>query len=139
MIYEESYGTVPLKKQNDKWIVFIVKNKSGNHWGFPKGHANISETVKEAAARELQEEANLKIVRYLFPDPIIEHYVFNRESQRTNKKVYYHVVEVEGEGKITSNEIIEGKWVDIAQAKNEVTYPQSKVIANEVEILLENI
>lgn len=134
---EESYGTIPLKKQNDKWFTFIIKNKSGNHWGFPKGHANISETPKQAAERELEEEANLKILRYLLPEPIIEHYVFTRDSNKVTKKVYYYLVEVEGDGKITSDEILDGKWVEITKAKDEVTYPQSKLIATEIEVILE--
>lgn len=139
MIYEESYGTIPLKKIKNKWFAFIIKNKSGNHWGFPKGHANISETAKHAAERELKEEANLKIVRYLYPEPIIEQYVFKKNADQVTKKVYYYLVEVDGEGKITSDEILDGKWIEISKAKEEVTYPQSKVIANQVEISLERI
>lgn len=139
MIYEESFGTIPLKKQKNKWIVFIIKNKSGRHWGFPKGHANISETPKEAAKRELKEEADLKIIRYLRTDPIIEQYVFERDSKPVTKKVYYYLAEVEGKGRVASDEILDGKWVDIKGAKEEVTYPQSKMIADEVEILLENV
>lgn len=137
MIFEESFGTIPLKRQKDKWIVFIIKNRSGNHWGFPKGHANISETSKQAAERELSEEANLKIIRYLSKEPIIEQYHFKKDSDQVTKKVYYYLVEVEGSGKITSDEILDGKWIDITRAKEEVTYPQSKAIANQVEIILE--
>jgi 8-oxo-dGTP pyrophosphatase MutT (NUDIX family) len=139
MIYEESYGTIPLKKQKDKWFTFLIKNKSGNHWGFPKGRANLSETPKKAAERELQEEANLKIIRYLYPNPIIEQYQLVRNSQKITKKVYYYLVEVEGVGKITSDEILDGKWIEITKAKQEVTYEQSKLIANQVEIILKSL
>jgi ADP-ribose pyrophosphatase YjhB (NUDIX family) len=139
MFYEESYGTVPLKKQDDKWLVFLIKNKSGNHWGFPKGHANISETPKSAAERELKEEAHLEIIRYLYEKPLIEQYYFVRNSEKIAKKVFYYLVEVEGEGKITSKEILEGKWVDIDKAKDEVTYPESKNIANQVENILSRL
>jgi len=139
MIYEESFGTIPLKKQKDKWITFIIKNKSGNHWGFPKGHANISETPKESAIRELKEETNLNIISYLYESPIIEQYYFERNSNKVTKKVYYYLIEVEGLGKITSKEILEGKWVEITKAKEEITYKESKAIVNQVEIILQNL
>ena len=76
MLYEESFGTIALKKENDIWYTYLIKNKSGNHWGFPKGHANISETKKEAALRELKEETNLKFIKFLVEKPIIEQYSF---------------------------------------------------------------
>ncbi len=139
MIYEESYGTIPLKKKKNKWFTFIIKNKSGNHWGFPKGHANISETPKLAAARELKEETNLKIIRYLYQEPIIEQYHFKRNSDEITKKVYYYLVEVEGISKITVDEILDGKWIELTDAKEEITYPQSKAVVTQVEIILERI
>lgn len=139
MIFDESFGTIPLKKKKNSWVVFLIKNKSGNHWGFPKGHANLSETPKQAAQRELKEEANLDIIRYLSEEPIIEQYHFTKESNEVTKKVYYFIVEVKGIGEVTSDEILDGKWVDISKAKDEVTYPQSKLIANQVEIILQRI
>ena len=139
MIYEESYGTIPLKRKGDKWKTFLIKNKNGNHWGFPKGHANLSETSKAAAARELKEEANLKIDKYLFEQPIIEEYCFVKNSDRIAKKIYYYIVEVQGEGKITSNEILEGKWVDMDKAKDQITFDESKAVAIRVEMILQKL
>jgi len=139
MIYEESFGTVPLKRTKDGWSVFLIKNKSGNHWGFPKGHANISETKKEAALRELEEETSLKLVKFLYEKPLIEQYNFVRNSDNVTKKVYYYLVEVKGKAKITSLEILEGKWVDIKKAKDFITYDVSKALADQVEIILQRL
>jgi len=139
MIFEESFGTIPLKKQNDHWITYLVKNKSGNHWGFPKGHANISETQIDAAKRELKEEANLEVVRLLADEPLIEQYNCTKNSENVAKKVYYYLVEVQGEATVTSDEILDGKWVDIKEAKELLTYDQSKTIAMQVEFLVESL
>jgi bis(5'-nucleosidyl)-tetraphosphatase len=139
MIFEESFGTIPLKKVNNKWLVFLVQNRSGNHWGFPKGHANISEPQKEAALRELNEETNLTFVRFLTNKTLVEQYFFKRESLDTLKKVYYFLIEVQGESKITTDEIIDGKWVDIEKAKDIITYEASKQISKEVEKILESL
>jgi len=139
MLYEESFGSIPLKMEDKTWYTFLVKNKSGNHWGFPKGHANLSESEKQTALRELKEETNLKFVKFLVEKPIVEQYVFFRNSEKTAKKVYYFLIEVEGEGKITSDEILEGKWVELAKAKDLITYEASKELVNQIEIILQKI
>lgn len=139
MLLEESYGIIPLKKQKDIWYTYLVNNKSGNHWGFPKGRANISETQKEAAIRELEEETNLKFIKFLSEKPLLEQYTFERDSKKTAKKVYYYLSLVEGEGSITSDEISDGRWTQISKAKDLITYEASKEIANQVEIILQNL
>jgi len=139
MIYDVSYGIIPLKKYQNGWQVFIVQHKKGNHFGFPKGHANISETEKEAALRELKEETNLEVLRFLAEKPLMEHYTFHENSKIISKKVYYYLAEVKGDFKIDLNEIIDGKWVDINLAKDILTHEASKKIAIQVENILQNL
>jgi len=139
MLYEESFGTIALKKKKDVFFTYLVKNKSGDHWGFPKGRANISETQKQAALRELEEETNLKFLKFLSEKPLIEQYTFERDSKKTAKKVYYYPILVEGEGQITSDEISDGRWIELSKAKDLITFAASKEIANQVEILLQNL
>ena len=138
-MYEESYGTIPLSKQNNCWYTFLVKNKSGNHWGFPKGHPNLSETQKDTALRELKEETNLSVIKFLSEKPLVEQYSFQKDSNQVAKKVYYFLALVSKDAKITSDEIIEGKWIEVVQAKDLITYEASKEIANQVEIFLEKL
>lgn len=139
MLLEESFGTIALKKENDLWYTYLIKNKSGNHWGFPKGRANLSETKIEAALRELKEEANLELLKFLSKTPLIEQYTFKRDSKITLKKVYYYLIETKGEANITSDEISEGRWVEISKARDLITYDASKEIANLVEMFLEKL
>ena len=139
MLYEESYGTIALKKENSIWYTYLIQNKSGNHWGFPKGHANLSETKKQAALRELKEETNLDFLKFLSEKPLIEQYSILRNSKKTLKKVYYYLIEATGDAKIQSDEILDGKWIEISKAKDQITYEASKGIANLVEIILKKI
>ncbi len=139
MLYEESFGCIALKKKNDIWYTYLIKNKSGNHWGFPKGHANLSETKKQAALRELKEETNLRFVRFLSEKPFVEQYSFFRNSKKIAKKVYYYIIEVEGKPKITSDEIFEGRWIEVLKAKDLITYEASKEIAKLLEKFLEKL
>ncbi|KKL75562.1 MAG: putative mutator protein MutT4 [Candidatus Anoxychlamydiales bacterium] len=139
MLYEESFGTIALKKEKGIWYTYLIQNKSGNHWGFPKGHANLSETGKSAALRELKEETNLEFLKFLSEKPLIEQYSLMRDSKKTAKKVYYYLIEVTGDAKIQSDEILDGKWVEISKAKDLITYEASKEIANLIEIILQKI
>lgn len=139
MIFEESFGIIALKKQNDSWFTFLVQLKSGNHWGFPKGHANISETAKEAAKRELKEESNLEVKTFLDVKPLFEQYQITRDSKTVVKKVYYYPALVDGDVKIQKNEIIEGSWVELEKAENQITYPQSKSLVNQIMLLTANL
>ncbi|NGX49585.1 MAG: putative mutator protein MutT4 [Candidatus Anoxychlamydiales bacterium] len=139
MLYEESYGTIALKKENGIWYTYLIQNKSGNHWGFPKGHANLSETKKQAALRELKEETNLDFLKFLSEKPLIEQYSILRDSKKTLKKVYYYLIEATGDAKIQSDEILDGKWIEISKAKDQITYEASKGIVNLVEIILQKI
>jgi len=139
MLYEESYGTIVLKKENGIWYTYLVKNKSGNHWGFPKGHANLSETKTQAALRELKEETNLDFSKFLSEKPLIEQYSILRNSKKTLKKVYYYLIETTGEAKIHSDEILDGKWIEMSKAKDQITYKASKDIASLVEIILKKL
>lgn len=131
-IEEKSFGIIPLKKQQDTWLVFIVKIKSGNHFGYPKGKPNIGETPFISAERELKEETNLNIKKYLFQKPLTEEYEFIKNSKKISKQVFYFLAEVEGEANIDTSEVIEGMWIDIKLANHFITYSESKNITNQV-------
>ncbi|MBN2479374.1 MAG: NUDIX domain-containing protein [Parachlamydiales bacterium] len=133
MLLEESFGTIVLKKTEEGWLTFLVKLKSGNHWGFPKGHANLSETPTQAAYRELKEETNLKVLKKLYEKPLVEEYFILRNSEKILKKVTYFIVEAEGKVILQKNEILDGKWVKLDLAKNVITHETAKMIAKQVE------
>ena len=136
MIFDESYGVIPLKKVEQKWQVYLIQHKNGNHWGFPKGHANLSETPQKAALRELKEETNLQFVKFLQQDPLIEQYQFTKDNQLVSKKVFYFLMEVEGEVKLQIEEILQGKWLNITEAKDQMTFQEGKNLITQLEVLL---
>ena len=133
---EKSFGIIPIKKQKDRWVVFLVKNKSGNHWGFPKGHAESYEGPLQAAQREMKEETNLEIKKLLRSDPFIEIYELERNNKKVLKNIFYYLAEVSGEEKIDNSEILEGIWVNILKVQDLITYPELKNLFKEVETFL---
>ena len=132
---EKSYGIIPLRHSEDKWNVFIILHKMGNHWGFPKGHADEGETPYEAAVRELLEETGLKVEKSLLTDPISESYTFSRKGTDVLKQVYYYPAIVSGAFLLQPEEIRDGKWVPIEDANDLLTFDEAKKILAKVKAL----
>lgn len=136
MDHEESFGIIPIRKHIDKWQVFLVQLKSGNHWGFPKGHKKDNEDPKASAERELFEETNLKVVSYYFDETLVEKYTLKRDQRDVSKTVYYLLAEVKGDVIIQKNEVVDAGWFFVDDAIDKITYSQSKDICREVKKIL---
>jgi 8-oxo-dGTP pyrophosphatase MutT (NUDIX family) len=136
MIYDHSYGVLPVKKEQTEWKVFLIKHKKGEHWGFPKGHAENQETAQMAAIRETKEECGLNFKRFLFDIPLEETYVFTREKEKISKTVLYFIAEVEGEPKLQPEEIADGRWFSLIDARKQLTFPATKVLCDRVTKIL---
>jgi 8-oxo-dGTP pyrophosphatase MutT (NUDIX family) len=132
MIYEKSFGIIPLKKKQNAWHVFLIHHKNGCHWGFPKGHANPQETGLDSAKRELKEETGLQVITLLRELPLQEHYICSKEGKEVDKIVDYFISEVDGKIALQKEEIIEGDFFLLSEAKDIITYENSKNICEQV-------
>jgi 8-oxo-dGTP pyrophosphatase MutT (NUDIX family) len=133
---DESFGVVPLSLRQGRWEVFLIQHQRGRYWGFPKGHAESGETPQETAFRELKEETNLELVRYLQTEPLLEQYTFMAEGRRIFKQVHYFIAIVEGTVKLQEKEIQNGIWLPFAEAIEKVTHFEGKTILSQVEKIL---
>lgn len=133
---DESFGVVPLSLRQGQWEVFLIQHQRGRYWGFPKGHAESGETPQETAFRELKEETNLELVRYLQTEPLLEQYTFMAEGRRIFKQVHYFIAIVEGTVKLQEKEIQNGIWLPFAEALEKVTHFEGKTILSQVEKIL---
>lgn len=136
MINDESFGIVPLRKTAHGWEVLLIQHKHGRHWGFPKGHAEAKETPRKAAARELKEETNLDVVRYLSENPLVEQYRFIHERRSIHKRVDYFIAEVSGTIKIQEHEVEDAAWSSIDEAFAKLTHDEAKTILKQVARIL---
>lgn len=131
MRIDTSYGIIPLSERNGEWEVFLVRLQQG-HWGFPKGHAEVGETPKETASRELFEETGLAIEEYLAAESLAETYIFTFQKERIKKTVHYFLAKVKGEICLQVQEIAEGQWVSLSLAPTFLTFPEGKRILQKV-------
>lgn len=138
MVNEASFGIIPVRKNNHGWEVCIVKHCSG-HWSFPKGHPEKNETPRETATRELKEETNLDILRFVSEETLEEKYVYRFKGELRNKTVKYYIAEVIGEININAKELQEGKWLMIDVAAAQVTFPQARAICQSLQQFLKDL
>lgn len=132
-----SYGVIPLQQRQGRWFLLAIQHSKALYWGFPKGHAEVGEEPKAAAERELAEETNLRIVRYLFQESLKEHYNFKWEGEMISKDVIYYVAEVEGDLRLQAAEVSGGKWVPLEEAAEAMTYEGNKSICRQVQAMIQ--
>jgi 8-oxo-dGTP pyrophosphatase MutT (NUDIX family) len=132
MIYEKSFGVIPLRKEEGNWQAFLVKHKKGEYWSFPKGHGEKGEGEREIAKRELKEETNLEVVKFLEKE-FFEEYSFMRGDEKILKRVKYFLAEVKGDVKLQRDEILDGRWFFLRDACKMITFEKSKKICYEVK------
>ncbi len=129
MIKEESFGIIPILKNEKNYLVFLIHHRNGDHWGFPKGHADGDEKEIDIAKRELFEETNLEVENFISKEPLIEKYHCIKNNMQVDKTVKYYIAKVKDKNfKLQQEEIIDGKWVTFEEAKEIISFFQSKEI-----------
>lgn len=118
---EHSAGGVILE---DGTVLLIrVKNLTGAQvWTFPKGHLEPGETPEAAALREVSEETGWDCE---ITSPLCKaEYSFMRGDMLVDKDVQWFLVKrVGGDGMPkTPDEILDMKWLPLAEAENELIY-----------------
>lgn len=117
-----SFGIIPFRKLKGKWQVLLIQHLNGQHWGFPKGRAEKTETAQEAAIRELKEETGLRVQQFLSQEPFTESYY----DQERAKIVSYFPAFVAGVLECQPDEIVQAKWFDLDEAMKQISFPESQ-------------
>jgi len=125
VLKEQSYGIIPFRIPQTGREALVIQHASG-YWGFPKGHADGEESACEAAERELLEETNLSVVRYLSEETIDEHYTYEFSGQVHHKTVTYFLAEVTGTVQCQEIEVRTAKWFPLDRVAKKLTYPELK-------------
>lgn len=132
MLYEQSYGIIPLKKLRGAWHLLLVKHDAG-HWSFPKGGAEAGEDHLQTATRELFEETGLSIACMVDCEPLTEKYLFSRGEHLVNKVVTYFMAKVKGKVKVQQEEIADAAWIRVSEASQFASFPEAKRLCEEIE------
>lgn len=136
MILDTSYGVIPIKQENKEIFFLLILHSNGMFWGFPKGHQEERESPLEAMERELYEETFLKIKKLISTEFLEERYVFKKEDQSIEKRVFFMVAEVEGDVKIDGKEVLEYRWCNYLEAKELISFHEGKELLDKAQKLI---
>ena len=122
---EKAAGCIIIKDNK----VLLILQKSGNFWGFPKGHLEENETEIEAAKRETLEETGLEVIlddrkRYE------TNYIVRNEIDKTS--VFYLAKVKSGKIKKQEAEVEDIQWFEFDKALNMIIYDNLKEIFKQV-------
>lgn len=109
--------------ENEK--ILLVQHKNGEHWSFPKGHMEPSETMQQTAMREVREETGIEI-QIVSDRTYKTMYVIPPDIQKT--VFYYEAIKVKGNLKKQESEIIDIGWFSYNEALEYLTFSEDKKV-----------
>lgn len=125
-VEHESAGVVPFTEGPDHQYL-LLKYPQG-HWGFPKGHVENGESLRETAARELTEETGIPDVSFVDGFQHNVEYTYTRGDTKHEKIVYFFAGEVTETTVELSDEHVDFSWGDAGETLDRITYD------NEVQL-----
>jgi len=115
-------------RDGDNLLMVKVENLEGSQiWTFPKGHIEKGEKSEEAAIREVEEETGY-LCEITGPFERVQ-YWFKRGNKLTKKTVNWFLMKpLKKTGDFDAAEILETRWVSMAEAQKLARYKSDKQI-----------
>jgi 8-oxo-dGTP pyrophosphatase MutT (NUDIX family) len=129
---ERSAGGVVVK--GDEVLVVVPTRRAANGarvLALPKGHLDGDETDEQAAIREVREEGGVqaRLVESLGD----VHYHYRRRGRLISKRVRFFLFEFSsGSPNDHDHEIEDARWLPMAQAVKQLTYPGEREMVQSV-------
>ena len=139
MKLEQSAGGVVFSTQEGVLCVLVARPTNHTSWVFPKGRINDhgeNQTKEETALREVEEETGA-LCEILYPlTPVT--FIYDWQGEKRKKTVYMYIMKYLS-GDITKHdwEMEEVIWLPLEQARERLTFRQSKQTLDEAVTLLE--
>lgn len=130
MRYQISCGIIPIYRDDNNSIKFLLVQGYGGYWGFPKGRKEKHESDQQTAIRELYEETKLTC------NSIVKNVVFSeryRIPKKRNtdiiKKVRYFIGIIDSQSVIIQkSELKKYGWFSYDQAQQKLTEKRQKIL-----------
>lgn len=130
MAIEKTSGAVVYRRHNQQLEYLLLQSTNkGNFWGFPKGHVEGNESLKETAEREIREETQLK----LDVDTSFHVYTEYDLPNGNHKQMTLFLAEVKDPEmiKLQAEEIKNDAWLPYEEARQRLTYDNLKQLLDQ--------
>lgn len=125
MKQEKSCGAVIVTKEKEHPKVLLIKHHNGDHWAFPKGHVEGTETEEETALREIMEETHLTVEL----DTQFRHVVRYSPYEGTVKDVIYFIAYAAEQAiHKQKEEVLDSTWLSFEEALTLITYENDRTV-----------
>ncbi len=129
IIHQTSAGGIVFKKEDNQHLWLIVQHSQHKGWVFPKGlvgDKDSSETMEEAALREVKEEGGVTAKIIDLP-PIKTFYQYRWQDELIKKTVYYYLMEYQtGDPANHDWEVSQANFFSQEEVLSILTYPSDK-------------
>lgn len=131
MAIEVTSGAVVYRHNAGELEYLLLESQNKGHfWGFPKGHVEGDETLKQTAEREIREETQL-----VLPIDTSFHVYTEYDLPNGNRKqmtLYTAELTQKEDIKLQAEEIKNSGWFDYATARQQLTYDNLKELLDQV-------
>ena len=133
---EWSAGGVVIRRVDGDIRVLLIRDPYQN-WGLPKGHVEASETVAQAALREVEEETGLRSLILGDSLATIDWY-FRHDGVLVHKPCEFFLIESPNGDPVPdeSEGITECRWLPIEAAIDKITYDNAREVVRTAARLL---
>jgi 8-oxo-dGTP pyrophosphatase MutT (NUDIX family) len=133
-----SAGGIIVKKDENFYYILLLRDTRYPEWFLPKGHVEKTETLEQAALREIKEEAGLSKIKI---GPLLGTYERFVSKADEFKKINYFLAFITAE-EIPSppeNKFVEIKWFKIDKLPIMYLPEQQDVIEKNINLIKENL
>lgn len=130
-------GGVVARREGERVLVALIRRPGQKEYALPKGGVEKGETLEEAAAREIREEAGFRKLKLLGELGVGERLTGRKTAWQTTH--YFLFVTEEVEGKPTDRHNWEVEWFDLAALPGIYWQEQERLIRENGEMIRERV
>ncbi len=130
-VVERSAGGVLVRSLAGDWQALLIRTADGR-WSLPKGHVEAGESLREAAAREVEEETGLR-PRTVGPKVGTADWFFSKDGATVHKYCTYFLMRAAvGRPVPRADEgIIDCRWMPVEDAAARVSFANTRQVVED--------